>query len=127
MWIVSLPVSCPCLFWAVAILWSGFQAYAGFHYGLYICDNAERKSDSPEPSRCTRLLAYGVHHGIFYFTSSLSGFVAWRLAHWVTSGIGNWADIAGGTGAVLVALTVLSILGVSGALSRILYLGKWPR
>ena len=82
--IVNLPMACPCLFWAVAVVWGGFQAYAGYHYGCYICDSAREEDRNLKP--CTRRLTYGVHHGILYFTCSLSGFVAWRLAHWVSSG-----------------------------------------
>ena len=125
MQIVNFPTSYPCLFWTAAIVWSAFQAYAGYQYGLYIYDSA-RKDERPKPCVCVRLLAYGLHHSAFYGLCSLSGFSAWRLAHWVSSRIDNWSDVAGGTGAILVAFAVFSVLGVSGALPRILYLGKRP-
>ncbi len=99
MQIVNFPVSYPCLFWTVAIVWSAFQAFAGYQYGLYICDSAERKD---KPSECVRQLAYGFIHGAFYFFCSLSGFLAWRLAHLVSSKIDNWSNISSGTGAILV-------------------------
>jgi hypothetical protein len=123
MQIVNFPTSSPFLFWTVAIVWSAFQAYAGFQYGLYIYDSAH-KDDSHKPR--VRLVAYGLHHGAFYCLCSLSGFAAWCLAHWVSERIGNWSEVAGGTGAILVALAVFSILGISGALPRILYLGNRP-
>lgn len=124
MWIVNFPASCPCGFWAAALIWSLFQAYAGYRYGLYIYDNAGYENGSH--SKPTRLLAYGVHHGIFYFACSFSGFATWRLAHWVSSAIGNWADVASGTAAIVIALTVLSIAGISGGLPRIIFFGKLP-
>lgn len=123
MWIVNIPTSSPCLFWTFAFVWSAFQAWAGFHYGLHIYDSACRVNINKP---YVRLLAYGFHHGAWYFFCSLSGFIAWCVAHWVSSRIGNWSDVASGTGAIIVALAALSVLGVSGALSRILYLGKKP-
>ena len=123
--IVTFPVSSPVLFWIIAIIWSVYQAYVGFQYGLYICDTA-RKDNSLKPKTHVRILAYGLHHSAFYCLCSLSGFVAWRLALWISERITNWSDISSGTGAVLIALVVLSSLGVSGALPRILYLGNRP-
>ena len=125
MQIVEFPTSFPFLFWTIAIVWSAFQAYVGFQYGLYIYKSAYPCKDD-RPKACVRLLAYGLHHGAFYCLCSLSGFLAWCLAYWVSSRIGNWSDVAGGTGAILVALSVFSVLGVSGALPRILYLGNRP-
>jgi len=121
MWIVNLPTSYPISFWFAAIVWSVFQGYAGREYGLYIFDKA-RENDSNK--KRVRQLAYGFHHGAFYFLCSLSGFVAWCIGNQVSEKIGNWAEVAAGTGAILVALVVVSIVGISGALPRILYLGN---
>lgn len=124
MQIVNFPQSFPCLFWTLAIGWSSFQAYAGFQYGLYIYDSSKPNDQSIK--KLVRNVAYGLHHGLFYFTCSLSGFLAWGLTHLVSSKINNWSNISGGTGAILVAIAVFSVVGVSGALPRILYLGKKP-
>jgi hypothetical protein len=123
MWFVSLPTSYPVCFLIVVILWSAFQAYTGYHYGVFISDSASRNDGR---KACVRLVAYGVHHGAIYFCCSVSGFAAWYLADRVSEKIGNWSEVAAGTGAILVALAVLSIVGVSGALPRILYLGNRP-
>ena len=69
---------------------------------------------------------YGVHHGALYFVCALSGFIAWKLAVQMSSTINNWPNVATGTGAVFVALALLSVAGVSGILPRILYLGNRP-
>jgi hypothetical protein len=139
MLIVKLPTSCSCLFWAGAMILSAFQAFVGFRYGLYICtaahkdDDYKPKDDSsyrprpPKPPNYVRWFAYGGHHALLYFVCSLSGFLAWYLALRVSSEVVSWTEISSGTGAVLVALSVLAVLGVSGALARILYLGKLPR
>ena len=124
MWIVNLPLI-PWLFWPIAILWSGYQACVGYQYGLFIFDsNRERNWHT----RRVRRWSYGVPHGAFYFVCTLSGFVAWKVANQIlTSGqIGNWSSVAAGTGAILVALTLVAIAGVSGILPRIFYLGNRP-
>jgi hypothetical protein len=54
--------------------------------------------------------------GAFYFLSTLSGFVAWYLALKKDS-----IPIT-----ALAALAIFTVLGISGALQRILYLGKKP-
>jgi len=124
MQIVNFPVSSPCLFWIAATVWSTIQGIAGYWYGIYIYDS--RAVDEYVRPKYVKPFAYGFHHGAFYFLCSLSGFVAWYLANLVSGRIGNWSEVAGGTGAILVALAVFSVLGISGALPRILYLGKCP-
>jgi hypothetical protein len=121
--IINLPAFFPSLFWAVAILWSTFQGYAGLRYGLYIYDTAH-SAENQKPF--VRFVAYGFHHGIFYCVCSLSGFAAWCLLSALSDKIGSLSQIAGGTGAILVALGVLAVLGISGGLPRVLYLGNRP-
>ena len=123
MQIINFPSLSPTCFWIVAFFWSAFQAYTGFQYGLYICDAACK---DPRPKPHVRFLAYGLHHGAFYGLCSLSGFAAWRLVPLVSEKIVNWSDVAGGTGAILIALTVFTVAGISGALPRILFLGNKP-
>lgn len=123
MQIINFPALSPGWFWIVAFVWSAFQAYTGFQYGLYICDTACKDS---RPKAHVRFLAYGLHHGAFYCLCSLSGFAAWCLARWVSERIVDWSEIAGGTGTILVALAVFAVLGISGALPRILFLGNRP-
>ena len=119
MWFITLPTSSPIFFWIVAIAWSSFQSYAGYHYGVFIFDTAERKN-SHTPPQLVRRLAYGAHHGAMYFCCAFAGFAAWYLiaSRFVSSG--NWSS------AVTVALGLVSIVGVSGALPRMLYLGNRP-
>jgi hypothetical protein len=123
MQIINFPTSFPFLFLAVAVVWSVFQGYAGVRYGLYIYDSAY-EAGSRKPF--VRLMAYGLHHGAFYCLCSFSGFAAWCLLRGLSEKIGNWSEVAGGTGAILIALAVFSVLGVSGGLPRILYLGNRP-
>jgi hypothetical protein len=127
MGIINFPASCPILFWLLAAAWSGFQALVGYQYGLYIFDSNREKNWH---MRRVRFWFYGVPHGAFYFVCTLSGFVAWKfgspLANKVSEQIGNGSSVATGTGAILVALALLSIAGVSGILPRILYLGNRP-
>lgn len=128
MHIVSFPMLCPKTFWGLAFVWSVIQGCAGRWYGLYIYDsNAIDKYVRP---KYVRHFAYGFHHGAFYFLCSFAGFIAWCLAAQFAAKIGEtegaWLTISGGSGTILLALAVLGLLGVSGALPRVLYLGNRP-
>ena len=132
MLIVNFPILFPWSFWIGAIAWCLFQGFSGYRYGLYIFDSAYAATKDKKPSRPAenvRQIAYGVHHGAFYFICSLSGFIAWTLAPQVAEKIEKanaWTEISGGSGAILIALAVLALLGVSGGLPRILFLGNRP-
>jgi hypothetical protein len=123
MWIVALPETHPYLFWLAAVGWSIYQFLCGYQYGLYIF-NSHRTEELHRVR--VRAWFYGVHHGALYFVCALSGFIAWKLTLQMSATIGNWSNVATGTGAVLVALALLSVVGVSGILPRILYLGNRP-
>jgi hypothetical protein len=56
----------------------------------------------------------------------MSGFVAWSLANDLYQSVESWSSVGGGTGAVMIALAGFTVMGVSGALPRILYLGHKP-
>ena len=120
--IVNLPASFPRLFWTFAVLWSVFQGYAGFYYGLYIYDSANLKIKQ----KYVRVTAYGLHHGAFYFICSLSGFTAWCLIDGLLHKVDNLSQIGGGAGTILVAFSLLTVAGVSGVLPRILHMGNRP-
>jgi len=119
MWFVTLPTSSPKLFLIAAIIWSCFQFYAGYYYGVFIFDTADRKG-SPMPPERVRKLAYGIHHGAMYFCCAVVGFSAWYLAAYRFASYGNSSP------GVTIALAIISIVGVSGALPRMLYLGNRP-
>lgn len=123
--IINFPQLCPPVFWLFAIAWSFFQAFAGYHYGLYICDSAYKPLAS-KPSKCVRQVAYGIIHGAFYFILTFLGFLAWDHALSLSSSIDHCSTVSGGMETFLITLAVFSVLGVSGALPRILYLGKRP-
>lgn len=125
MWLVMFPTTCPAWFWVLAIGWSLFQGYTGRVYGLFICESA-RRGEVGQPSRLTREGAYGLHHASLYFVCSMSGFVAWSLANDLYQSVESWSSVGGGIGAVMIALAGFTVMGVSGALPRILYLGHKP-
>ena len=85
--IVNFPVNFPYCFWLIGIAWSLlFQGFAGYRYGLFFISDstyAETKDKiiTPHPNESVRQIAYGVHHGAFYFLCSFSGFIAWNLKH----------------------------------------------
>jgi len=123
MWFILFPINHQYYFLGLAVAWSACQAYAGYWYGTYIF---ERANLCRKPH--VRICAYGAHHAAFYFFCSLCGFTAWYVAGKVSAKIGvdHWSTIGGGTATILVALAVLTAVGISGALPRILYLGNRP-
>jgi phosphatidylserine synthase len=60
-------------------------------------------------------------------STTFVGFAALWLATSVFNALPNIHDIPGGTGALLVFLVVLGLLGVSGILPYVIQLGKLPR
>lgn len=63
--IFSFPNSHPCPFYLIAILWSIFQAVAGYYYGVYIFNSANDKGKKGM-NTFLAILAYPVHHAAFY-------------------------------------------------------------
>ena len=123
MWLVRLPTNHSYIFVAIAFAWSSFQFFAGYCYGIFIFERANLCR-----TKLVRIGAYGIHHAAFYFLCSVAGFTSWYVANRMSEKIEgcNWSTIGGGTGAMFVALVAVSIIGVSGALPRILYLGNRP-
>jgi hypothetical protein len=111
----------------VAIFWIIVQAHAGYRYGLFIFENAYSTKEMRvfRPDKKIRCWAYGVPHCGLYVICTLSGFIALYYAWQLVCKI-CWSTINGGTASVLIALVVLTISGISGALPRILYLGGKP-
>lgn len=120
MQIASLPTLGTGWFCWLALLWSAYQAIAGWTYGLYIIDSVP----NTDPGPWRRYGVYGLHHGLWYLACSYAGFVSWSIGVTVAAGVKEWASIGAGLGALLVALGALAVLGVSGALARMLFLGQ---
>ncbi len=76
-------------------------------------------------SRETIIVRY-VYDALFYFFCSIVGFSALWLAITVFNALPNIHDIPGGTGALLVFLVVLGLLGVGGKLPYVIQPGKLP-
>ena len=125
----------------VALACSVFQAYAGYHYGLFIYEQAFKENGGLYISRDEihgrgwkenvkyhkwrkRVLAYGLHKAVFYFSCSFFGFVSLYVAAGILFDVKDWSQTTPGTATILTALCVISVAGVSGALARILFLGK---
>ncbi|MEA3246263.1 MAG: hypothetical protein U9Q74_08925 [Gemmatimonadota bacterium] len=126
--LASIPMNCPWPFWLVALAWSAFQSYAGFHYGVWIYNVAHRDKDGnlADIDEKVRDRAYGAHHAAFYALCSLSGFVAWSGLAVLARHVDTWSSVSGGTATLMVALGVFTVAGISGALPRSLFLGNRP-
>jgi len=86
---------------------------------MYINDT----SDNPRTGRARHAI-YGLHHGMLYFVCSFAGFEAWALGSSLAARIDGWSSLSGGTATVIIGLATLILLGISGALPRLLYLGQ---
>lgn len=106
-------------FFLLSLGWSGYQAFVGWQYGLYINDTLDRPR-----AGAWRHAVYGAHHAMLYFACSVAGFVSLALASAFVTHVENWASLSGGAVTLLIALGALGVLGVSGALARLVYLGQ---
>ncbi|MCI0706305.1 MAG: hypothetical protein L0Y80_02305 [Ignavibacteriae bacterium] len=125
-----MPTICIVFYYLIATAWSVFQYYAGRTYGLFIIDSTDHKlkiSSTKEilwlgASSRDRKWAYGFQHGAFYFICTFSGFVSLNIAYLMWCENYNWENLS----TVFVLLCIYSVVGISGGLPRILFLGKWP-
>ena len=118
MQLLTLPASYPWVFWTLTVAWSAFQGVAGYQYGVFICSKGR-----PHAGQTVRKI-YGFHHAALYVACAFAGFVAWHLLTALTASITDWSRLPGSADTVLLAIAAFSVLGVSGALARILYLGN---
>lgn len=117
---LTLPASAPWVFWILAIVWSLLNGAAGYQYGVYICDKGR-----PAASKAVQRV-YGGHHAMLYFSTSGSGFLGWHLLVSLATRVADWTQLSASATTVLVAIAAFSVLGVSGALARILHTGIKP-
>jgi len=124
---------CIVLFYLIATAWSIFQYYAGYTYGLFIINSTDHQLKNsngykeatekwPGATDRNRKWAYGFQHGAFYFICTFSGFVALNFAYLVWQENCSWESLP----TIFIVLCIYAVVGISGALPRILFLGKWP-
>ncbi len=104
----------------LALIWSLYQLVAGWNYGLFIVV----KIPATELGKARRHLIYALHHGLWYFACSYAGFASWSLAVGIAAKVIDWSAVGAGLGTLLAALVAVAVLGVSGALARMLFLGQ---
>ena len=127
----------PCLFVIVGLVVSAYHGFRGFvpqrwtaQLQKHVDEQMAAKNNttfkwfmSPVETIAVRY----VYDALFYFFCSIVGFSALWLATYLFNTLPNIHDIPGGTGALLVFLVVLGLLGVSGILPYVIQLGKLPR
>ena len=127
----------PCWFVIVGLVVSAYHAYRGYvlqRWTAQLQKHAEEQKAAKNSytfkwfmsSRETIAVRY-LYDALFYFFCSIVGFAALWLATSVFNALPNIHDIPGGTGALLVFLVVLGLLGVCGILPHVIQLGKLPR
>lgn len=68
-----------------------------------------------------------IYDALFYFFCSVIGFVALWAATKVFDALPSVHNVSGGTGALLVFLVILALLGISGQLPQLIQHGKLPK
>jgi len=118
----------PWWFWVIAVAVSILHAIPGWIYGLYsIATKFRDENDSDWKSTIQNhkvlwFRVYCLYHAFLYFISSFAGFISLYIALAILQiKLSVNFEISGSTGAVLIALFVLAIAGISGVLARILH------
>ena len=127
----------PCLFVIVGLGFSAYHGYRGYVLQRWTAQSqkhAEEQKATKDGTTFQWFMSSGetiavryVYDALLYFFCSTVGFSALWLAKSMFNALPNIQVIPGGTGALLVFLVVLGILGVSGMLPHIIQLGKLPR
>jgi len=126
-----------CLFIVIGLVISVYHGYRG--YVLQGWTAQTQKHDKEQQaikerttfkwfmSRRETIEVRYAYDALFYFFCSIAGFAALWLAKSIFNALPNINDIPGGTGALLVFLVVLGLLGVIGQLPYLIQLGKLPK
>ena len=126
-----------CLFIVIGLVISVYHGYRG--YVLQGWTAQTQKHDKEQQaikerttfkwfmSRRETIEVRYAYDALFYFFCSIAGFAALWLAKSIFNAPPNINDIPGGTGALLVFLVVLGLLGVIGQLPYLIQLGKLPK
>lgn len=127
----------PCWFLVVGLIVSVYHGYRGYVLQRWTAQSHKHDVEQKAAKDVTTfkwfmsssetIAVRYVYDALFYFFCSIAGFIALWLAIYVFNELPNICYIPGGTGALLVFLTVLGLLGVSGQLPYIIQLGKLPR
>ena len=127
----------PCWFAVVGLVVSAYHGYRGYVVQRWIAQSQRHDAEQRAAKDCTTfkwfmsspetIAVRYVYDALFHFFCSIAGFAALWLAISVFNALPNIHDIPGGTGALLLFLVVLGLLGVVGILPHVILLGKLPR
>jgi hypothetical protein len=106
----------PCLFWSSALIASLYYGVRGVLYQRYWVK-------SPDVNCATKTLVQYIQDFIYNFLGSMAGFGALILDYRIYRSIADLSKIETGTGFLMSFLTLLAIIGMSGALPRIIWQG----
>lgn len=117
--IVELPQTHPLCFGVIAVLWTAVQGLAGWNYGLFI-----NETSSAPRTDWRRHAVYGLHHACQYVACSVAGFASWQKVSELLAPQDSLLAVTAPGATLTLALGAVTVLGVSGALARLLYLGQ---
>lgn len=126
----------PCLFVIVGLVVSAYHGYRGYVLQRWTAQTQKHDQEQKAAKDSTTfkwfmspgetIAVRYVYDALFYFFCSIVGFSALWLATSVFNALPNIHDIPGGTGALLVFLVVLGLLGIGGKLPYVIQPGKLP-
>jgi hypothetical protein len=127
--LTSAFIDVPCWFVVIGLIVSAYHGYRGYVVQRVTAQSQRRDAEQQAAWFWSPVETFVVRYAydfLFYFFCSIVGFAALWLAIYVFNALPNIYDIPGGTGALLVFLVVLGLLGISGILPYVIQLGKLP-
>ena len=118
----------PCWFILIGLIVSAYHGYRGFvnQYALVLWQRHQSGQGAWFWTPFNTVVVRYVYDALFYFFCSLVGFASAWGAIRLLAGLQCVYNIAAGTGAFLVFLILLGILGMAGQLPNVIHLGKLP-
>jgi hypothetical protein len=112
-----------CLFWVVALIVSSYYGIRG----AVFC-SVYRRKDMQDWKKWQKAVVWYVQDSIFNFVCGLAGFLSLRLLVPIWASFSrDFSNVSSGSAILLGLLSVIAILGISGALPRILSRYGFPK
>ena len=116
--------NCFCLIGTLFTLYYGVRAVVNQHHKVGDENIQRKKQGLVEWTKLEKLVVHYIQDAIFNMTCCLAGFAALYVEVKIFDGIPNFTEINTGTAIVLGFLSLVAVLGISGALPFTLLMGK---
>ena len=127
LYFLKLPLSCPIVFFLLAMIFSTYQGIRGVLIQLHNVQNENIQNKNNSFKKWTlpeTIYVHRIHDFLFNFVCTIAGFFAWYIEALIINRIAEWSDIGAGTGIFLVFLSLVALAGIAGVLPPILLFGR---